>query len=44
MLQLISHQTHVIGGRCGKRQEAGEAHPFNPSVKKKKAQTWGEDT
>lgn len=33
MLQFISHQTHVVGSRSGKRQEAGEAHPFNPSVK-----------
>lgn len=35
VLQLISHQAHVVGGRRGKRQEAGEAYPFNPSVWKK---------
>lgn len=32
MLQFISHKAHVVGSRCGKRQETGKTHPLNPPV------------
>lgn len=35
MLQLVSHQAHVVGGRSGKRQEAGQTHPFEPPMEEK---------